>query len=84
MTTTAFVIMMMVEALAIGGIHTPNHRWVVCMALARANSLFPNEKYVRRIDEWLREGVDIDADGQFIGGKSAEDHGVYRSDTGAG
>ena len=53
------------DALVVGGVHTPNHRWVVCRALARTNSLFPNEKYIHRIDEWLNEGIDVDADGQF-------------------
>ncbi len=53
------------DALTTGGIHTPNHRWGVCMALARANSLFPHPQYVARIDEWLHEKIDIDPDGQF-------------------
>lgn len=53
------------EALVTGGIHTPNHRWVVCCALARINALFPAPKYVNRIDDWLGEGIYQDGDGQF-------------------
>ena len=53
------------EALVTGGIHTPNHRWVVCSALARINAFFPAAKYVNRIDDWLGEGIYQDADGLF-------------------
>ena len=53
------------EALVTGGIHTPNHRWVVCCALARINALFPAARYVNRIDDWLGEGIYQDPDGQF-------------------
>ncbi|WP_329003762.1 hypothetical protein OHA18_10490 [Kribbella sp. NBC_00709] len=52
-------------ALAAGGVHTPNHRWEVSAALARAHHLFPDRRYAARIDDWLDEGIDATPDGIY-------------------
>lgn len=53
------------EALATGGVHTANHRWVICAGLAQLNHLYPNKKYTDRIADWLGEGIYMDKDGHY-------------------
>ncbi len=60
------------DALTTGGVHTPNHRWVISAALAGINNLYPHRKYVDRIDDWLGEGVYMDSDGHY-----PERSGIY-------
>lgn len=52
-------------ALLTGGVHTPNHRWEVCAALARLHRVAPDPRLPARIDQWLAEGVDIQPDGMY-------------------
>ena len=52
-------------SLLTGGVHTPNHRWELCAALARLHRSFPDDRLLGRIEEWLAEGVDIDAEGLY-------------------
>ena len=53
------------EALISGGVHTPNHRWAICAALARLNSIYPDTRYTERIKDWLGEGIYQDGDGHY-------------------
>lgn len=62
------------DALSKGGVHTPNHRWVICSALSQMNYLYPDKKYSNRITNWLDEGIFIDKDGHF-----PERSGTYSS-----
>ncbi|MFF7468482.1 hypothetical protein [Streptomyces sp. NPDC008092] len=57
-----------------GGVHTPNHRWELSAALARLHRSFPDARILARAEEWLAEGVDIDADGLY-----SERSAVYAS-----
>ncbi|MEH0467856.1 hypothetical protein QA943_03205 [Streptomyces sp. B21-097] len=52
-------------SLLTGGVHTPNHRWELSAALARLHRSFPDDRLLHRVEEWLAEGVDIDAEGLY-------------------
>ncbi|MDQ0585038.1 hypothetical protein [Streptomyces rishiriensis] len=52
-------------SLLTGGVHTPNHRWELCAALARLHRSFPDDRLLDRVEEWLSEGVDIDVEGLY-------------------
>jgi hypothetical protein len=47
------------------GVMTPNHRWVVCVAMAMVNEVEPDERLVAKIDDYLSDGIDQDADGFY-------------------
>jgi len=64
------------EALVTGGVHTPNHRWAICAALAGIHSIYPDHRYVSRIDDWLGEGIGQDSDGQHPERSPNYDSGV--------
>ena len=53
------------EGILIGGFHTPNHRWVIVSALAQAAALFPDLPVHPVIQQYLDEGIDVDADGAY-------------------
>jgi hypothetical protein len=53
------------ECLLTGGIHTPNHRWVMCGALALLYELFPEEELKRRAFAYLNEGFDLTEYGEW-------------------
>lgn len=57
------------------GFHTPNHRWVVCGALARAMALFPDLPAKEYLESILAEGIDIQADGEY----TERSMGVYNA-----
>jgi hypothetical protein len=47
--------------------YTSNHRWTAyCAPLAAINTLFPDSLNTLKINEYLSDGIDIDADGLYF------------------
>ncbi len=58
------------EAILVGGFHTPNHRWGIAAALLQGSNLFADEKEFAsalraRAEQYLNEGIDGDEDGEY-------------------
>jgi len=49
-----------------GGVHTPNHRWVMCGALGMMYELYGDERMKARAYEYLAEGFDITEQGEWF------------------
>ena len=54
------------EGMVVGGFHTPNHRWVLVAALSMAKKLFPELEVQTIIENYLRESIDVNEDGEYI------------------
>ncbi len=52
------------EAVLAGSAYTANHRWAAaCAPLAAVHSLWPDDRWVAKINHYLADGIDCDADG---------------------
>ncbi len=61
------------EGIKNGGFHTPNHRWVVCSALALLMNILNRKDLYSEIILYLREGFDCNEYGEY----SERSAGVY-------
>ncbi|CAM4364595.1 hypothetical protein [Paenibacillus typhae] len=62
-------------AMLTGGVHTPNHRWVLTAALGSLYRIFGQEELKCRAEEWLQEGMDITPDGEW----TERSNGIYNT-----
>ncbi len=53
------------RGIAAGGFHTPNHRWAISSCLLCCEKITGNKALGERAREYLREGLDINEDGEF-------------------
>lgn len=65
------------EAVLAGSAYTANHRWTAaCAPLAAVHSLWPDPRYLARINDYLSDGIDVNADGSWHYERSPNYNGV--------
>ena len=65
------------EALLAGQAYTANHRWAACAGpLAALHAVLPDPRYVEKIEHYLADGIDCDADGCWYEERSVHYHDV--------
>ena len=62
-----------------GGFHTPNHRWAIASVLSICGKLFGEEDLTQAAAQYLREGIDCNADGEYAE-KSAGNYNAVNND----
>ena len=59
-----------------GGFHTPNHRWAIAGLLAQCGKLFGEEDLTQSAFQYLNEGIDCNADGEYSEKSAGNYNGV--------
>jgi len=62
-----------------GGFHTPNHRWAIAGLLSKGSVLYNDPKLVDAANEYLKEGIDCNEDGEYAE-KSAGNYNRVNND----
>ncbi len=53
------------KGMLLGGFHTPNHRWAIASILMACSRLFANPGMEAAAYDYLKEGIDCNADGEY-------------------
>ena len=59
-----------------GGFHTPNHRWAIAALLATCGKLYGEEELTQGAEQYLREGIDCNDDGEYSEKSAGNYNGV--------
>ena len=65
-----------IPGMVTGGFHTPNHRWVMACALSHLYRRFGNKELLDRVHQFLAEGLDVNASGEWTERSNAVYNGV--------